>query len=105
MIMDLNKQQEAARAEYEYQIADRASGRDELQIIDLNRGEMSVTNDLPNVIREIWRELVAHRDLLELNISYRDSQGDWDFIDITPIAGRPNFYQIEIKPGFHRHNA
>lgn len=97
MILDLGRPPKAPRADYEYTIA-RNGPAPVLQIIDLDEGNMSVTNDLPAVLLAIWREISTHTNLLELVITYRDSQGDWDFIELKPIDGRKAF-NIIIEPG------
>lgn len=47
-----------------------------LSIVDLDRGNMSVTNDIENVVTEIAE--FEQIDPAEYKIVYRDSQGCWD---------------------------
>lgn len=47
---------------------------------DLNKGEMSVTNAIENIIKYIKQELKGHPepDILKYKILARDSEGNWD---------------------------
>lgn len=56
------------KADYTYEINET-----ELKIIDLNKGNMSVTNDAEAVITEISRS----HNLNGKKISYQDSDGEW----------------------------
>lgn len=67
-----------ARADYTYSI-ESYQGRNIIQIEDLNLGNMSVTNDIENVLSEIGR--VEKIDPSSYMVVYKDSTGDWDGFD------------------------
>lgn len=58
-------------------------------LVDLNLGNLSVTNDAENVVEAVARKHGSKR------IIYRDSQGDWSelvhdgerFVDFAPYSG------------------
>lgn len=52
--------------------------QDVLAIIDENKGRMSVTNDIENVMAEIEKELTLQGKSLPTLIVYRDSEHLWD---------------------------
>jgi hypothetical protein len=54
---------------------------DLLQIVDLNLGGRSVTNDIDNVINEIYQKIGD--ELKKYKILYRDSEGIWDGVNPT----------------------
>lgn len=54
-----------------------------LQIVDLNTGGRSVTNDVENVINEIYEKL--GEQIKKFKIIYKDSEGIWD--GINPVWG------------------
>lgn len=74
------------KADYSYKIND-----DVISIIDLNKGNMSVTNDIENVIADIYSKEklnpVFHK------IIYRDSYGTWDGFNLSTNS----FYFIGAK--------
>jgi hypothetical protein len=74
------------RANYTYGIAD---GTDEkiLWIVDSNLGNMSVTNDMENVLDEIEKK--TQLPLNDYKIIYRDSMNNWDGVDYK--NGNVNF--------------
>jgi hypothetical protein len=47
-----------------------------ISVLDLNRGNRSVTNDVENVLRKI--EHFHQAPIFGFQIMYRDSQGIWD---------------------------
>lgn len=51
-----------------------------IEIIDLNLGNKSVTNDIENVIRKIATE--QNIDPHDYKIIYKDSEGDWTEVRI-----------------------
>lgn len=59
------------KADYTYTIENGT-----VKIIDLNLGNVSVTNDAENVVTEIQ----STTDIKGLKIVYRDSDGNWDEI-------------------------
>jgi hypothetical protein len=68
---------------------------DLLQIVDLNLGGRSVTNDIENVINEIYQKI--GEEIKKYKILYRDSEGVWD--GVNPIWGikkcvECNFYHL-----------
>lgn len=58
------------RADYTYTVEE-----DFVCIIDMNRGDRSVTNDAENVIQDLVRDGV---DLSVRRVIYKDSEGIWD---------------------------
>lgn len=66
------------RSNYTYGIAD---GTDEkiLWIVDSNLGNMSVTNDMENVLAEIEKK--TQLPLEDYKIIYRDSMNTWDGVE------------------------
>lgn len=71
------------RADYTYALRE-LNGHKFICIIDQNRGNMSVTNDIENVVDEILgREKIIASDHL---IVYRDSDGSWDGWDHSTRA-------------------
>lgn len=72
---------------------------DELLIVDEDRGNMSVTNDLEAVLLEIWRDLIPSDQYMpELKIRYRDSMGQWDRIHVEPTS-TSGLFTAEIVSG------
>jgi hypothetical protein len=63
------------RADYTY-IVGTCSGRNVIIIEDLDLGNVSVTNDIKNVIKEIVS--VENFDPCQYLIVYKDSSGFWD---------------------------
>ena len=64
-----------AKSNYTYRIQEH-SGRKVIVIEDLNLGNMSVTNNIEEVVAEIY-----HKEGINLSaavIVYRDSEGVWD---------------------------
>lgn len=68
------------KADFHYEILN-FSGRDVILIEDLNRGNMSVTNDIENVVDEIAEG--ENLDPKDYMIVYADSAGSWDGWDAT----------------------
>lgn len=64
-----------SRSDYIYKLKN-IGGRKILAIEDMNLGNMSVTNDIENVVREI--AAVEKIDPTDHLIVYSDSEGDWD---------------------------
>lgn len=62
----------AKRADFDWKIVGN-----QLQIIDLDQGNASVTNDVERVLDDIYHEGI---DLDRFVILYRDSTGQWDQI-------------------------
>lgn len=62
------------KADYTYTIQG-----DTVKIIDLNRGNVSVTNDAENVLTEIQ----STENIKELRIIYRDSMDEW--CELIPV--------------------
>jgi hypothetical protein len=83
-----------ARADFIHEVG-HIKGRDVISVIDLNLGNMSVTNDIENVVRDI--EVMEKVDAKKYLIVYQDSEGVWDGWD--PKSGEfvaltaPNFSQ------------
>ena len=73
-----------------------------LTIVDLDRGNRSVTNDMENVIVGIAeREGVTVQGLCGFGIAYKDSMGRWDGVKASPLEyGRAvaiRFYSLNEK--------
>lgn len=65
------------RAQYDYAIT-HLEGQRFIVIEDLNRGAMSVTNDIENVVAAIEEEHRIKAEQPDFLIIYRDSEGDYD---------------------------
>jgi hypothetical protein len=63
------------RSDYTYEVRDYA-GRNVIKIEDLDRGRVSVTNDIKNVVEEIAKK--ENLDARRYMIIYKDSEGRWD---------------------------
>lgn len=62
-----------------------------LQIIDQDQGK-SVTNDIEHVLQEISRE--ENRPLTGCKVIYRDSDGNWDGVELTDAGEFHRFYSV-----------
>lgn len=82
------------RADYSLQVDELAK---EIKIIDADRGNMSVTNDLDRVLCDVARRI--NETLDNYSITYRDSTGTWDRIIVTPDETFAHTFNIEIRPG------
>jgi hypothetical protein len=67
-----------SKANFTHRI-EKYSGQEVIVIEDLNMGNMSVTNDIENVINDI--EMIENIDAHSMIIVYRDSEGVWDGFD------------------------
>lgn len=75
-----------SKADYSYTIEG-----DTVKIIDLNKGNMSVTNDAENVINEIaQKEYIQNK-----RITYRDSEGDW--CELIPTWNEWKCVNVDFK--------
>ena len=74
------------RSDYEYTIKAGV-----LYIVDLDKGGMSVTNDMENVLAEIE----THEGKITSQIIYRDSEGVWD--EVTGWPGDIGFAPIGAR--------
>jgi len=72
-----------SRADFTYTIIDNV-----LRIIDEDKGNMSVTNDMRNVLTDIERIVGS---LSGMRIIYRDSDSHWDEVFGWPVS-------IQFKP-------
>ena len=83
-----------ARADYDYRVGKYKQKVDVITIKDLDLGNVSVTNDIENVIAEICR--LEKIDKEQFMIVYRDSSGQWDGFDTTTdefvILGMDEWY-------------
>lgn len=66
------------------------NGTSVLVIVDLDRGGMSVTNNIEAVVKSIAAELGS--DVYKMPIIYKDSMGIYDGIDSSNVASP--FYSI-----------
>lgn len=67
-----------SKSDYDYSIIDGV-----ICIDDLNRGNMSVTNDAENVITEIYLKSGIGESVKKYPIIYRDTERIWD--QIVPV--------------------
>lgn len=67
-----------------------------LCIYDLNKGAMSVTNDIENVIKEALFSNPAVAEIVNLVVIYRDSEGRWDEVKVSPTGKFENFAYIGV---------
>lgn len=65
-----------AKSDFTYKIF---SDERVISIVDLDKGNMSVTNNIENVVKEIADE--ANVRISHFKIIYRDSSGIWDGYD------------------------
>jgi hypothetical protein len=65
-----------SRSDFEYYFED-----DILKIIDLDLGNITVTNDIENVLTDIRK--IEGDKILTHRIQYMDSEGNWDFVTPT----------------------
>ena len=87
-----------ARADYGWsqsQVLTDSRSTTVLQIVDENRGEMSVTNDIENVLLEISEALPEDNPLSENAVIYRDSTGAWDEVVLDQVG---NFQKFAALP-------
>ena len=68
-----------------------------IEIIDLNLGRMSVTNDIENVVREISGQIrdLTDEDPLDFAWMYRDSGKDWDELVLDSAGNFTRFAALE----------
>lgn len=76
------------KSSFSYEVIDGV-----LCLIDLNEGGMSVTNDIENVLSEVYfNERRSQPGLYKLPIVYRDSDGTWDGVSMR--NGEADFIPI-----------
>ena len=80
----------ANRSDYTFHINSK-HGKQVLVIEDLDRGDMSVTNNIEAVLTEIADEIGT--SIYQMPIVYRDSDGRYDGINVQNPRGNP-FYGI-----------
>jgi hypothetical protein len=68
-------------ADYDYYFEEN-----KLKIIDLDLGGTSVTNDIENVLTQI--RLLEGDAILNKDIIYLDSDGNWDYVTPTWLDGK-----------------
>lgn len=66
-----------------------------LRIVDLNLGNMSVTNNAEEVLTEILK--VEGKQIKNLSVIYRDSEYNWD--TLIPIWEDNKCVSVEFKFG------
>lgn len=66
-----------------------------IQIVDLDLGNMSVTNDIENILLEISGQLPEDNALEENAVIYRDSTGAWDEVVLDQVG---NFRKFAALP-------
>jgi len=84
----------SARADYEWKTVGIFVDFREaivIEIIDLNLGNMSVTNDVENVLIEISERFQEGNPLAESAVIYRDSEGLWDEIVLDQVGNFKTF--------------
>lgn len=70
-----------AKADYSYNIKNRGTKTPVVEIIDLNYGNVSVTNDIEAIVADI--QYLEDIDMKKAIIIYRDSTYKWDGWDAT----------------------
>lgn len=86
---------EAAKSDFTYHI--NKTGKKPVVVIeDLDRGGMSVTNNIQAVVEETVRVLGLPPERMDLDycVVYRDSQGQYDGV-FHDREGRMNIYSLE----------
>jgi len=94
----------AGKSDYEYRIEKSggvncqhgAGGAPVLVITDLNRGGMSVTNNIEAVLRKIETDVDTDLYFLTLcgwKVIYRDSEGNYDGVELL-ATGDVSFYPL-----------
>jgi hypothetical protein len=87
----------ANRSDFNYRIAVWGEGgtvKSVIVITDLNRGRMSVTNNMEAVLQHIAdEEGFEISSITGARIIYRDSEGIWDGVEIDP-DGQVSFYPL-----------
>ena len=66
-----------------------------IEIVDLNRGGMSVTNGAEDVLDEVQR--MEDVDIREYKIIYKDTENQWD--TIIPKWYENSCIGVDFKPG------
>jgi len=105
--MRANPRSSKVKADYVYSL-NNIHGRNVIVIIDENKGSMSVTNDIDNVIREI--AIVEKLNPSCYMYVYQDSDGNWDGYDFVnskflPLRGSntsaavKNYIHLQLTAG------
>lgn len=81
-----------SRADYYYVTREIPNGNIYLIIYDMNEGNISVTNDMENVLFDIFIETPR---LMTANIIYKDSEGVFDGVRLTETSFE--FYPLRKK--------
>ncbi len=79
-------------ADYYYTIREILNGNVYLIIYDMDEGNISVTNDMENILLDIFKDLPQ---LESANIIYRDSQGIFDGVRLHESGFE--FYSLRKK--------
>lgn len=88
----------SARADYDWdldKVLEDHRATTIISITDLDLGNMSVTNDVENVLIEISEQLPDDNPLSENAVIYRDSCGFWDEIVLDQVG---NFQRFAALP-------
>lgn len=83
-----------ARADYDWklvQILTDGRATTVIEIVDRDLGNMSVTNDIENILLEISDDLDDDNPLSENAVIYRDSEGLWDEIVLDEVGNFRSF--------------
>ena len=70
---------------------------DLVKIVDLNLGNMSVTNDLENVLAALVGELP--NPITQFRFIYRDTMGEWDHIRVRDHEVLAHTFEFEVVAG------
>ena len=89
-----NEHRSPVRADFQLQVDEPAK---RIQIIDEDLGNMSVTNDMEAVLREV--SLNVDNPLPAYDIVYRDSTATWDRILVKAHADRAHTWTFIVLPG------
>ena len=88
------KARRPVRANYTMTVDERVR---EIRITDEDLGNMSVTNDLEQVLCDV--ALNVDQSLDSYSIVYRDSTGTWDRIIVTRHKVLAHVFNVTVRPG------
>lgn len=90
----IDGQRRAVRADFKLEVDEE---KNEIRIIDEDRGNMSVTNDLERVLCEVAFHIDGSLD--DYDILYRDSTGTWGRIICTQHPTFAHTFNVEVRTG------
>lgn len=85
-----------SRADFDWCVV-MFNGKAHVAIVDKDCGGTSVTNDAEAVLEDIR---ATFPEIRECKIVYRDSQGDWDYLEpICDAQGHGDLTRVRYRPG------